>query len=308
MATSPPPATVGGSPPAADHDADAAAVGEEDLATLPRDEYSFHAHKFHPGDLCNPISMAQWELILRLLDLRDGDVVVDFGAGKAGLLLMLLAAHPTLALECHAVDSSQPFVSVAREQCAARVAGLRGSINIAPITCEEFLWSRAAAAPGPAGADGPLGIDAAVCVGSSHTLGGLDAALATLARAVTPGGHVLVGEIYWRRPPSRQYLETLGSSDPDMFRTHQGNIDACRENGLVVVYAATASEADFEQYESLYLYGIQRYAFEHAGHPAADAARARAEAWYDNFLAAGKLFMGFGVYLCRKPIEAEEDG
>ena len=60
----------------------------------------------------------------------------------------------------------------------------------------------------------PGSFDLAVCVASSHALGGFPAALGALRELTSTGGLVLLGEGYWRREPSAEYLEALGGATP----------------------------------------------------------------------------------------------
>lgn len=54
-----------------------------------------------------------------------------------------------------------------------------------------------------------------ICVASSQALGGFPDALDALSELTVPGGQVLLGEGYWRRPPSGEYLEALGAAGAD---------------------------------------------------------------------------------------------
>jgi len=81
----------------------------------------------------------------------------------------------------------------------------------------------------------------AACVGSSHALGGLEATLGRLTELVRPGGHILVGEGFWIRPPAYDELEVLGATQ-DELPDLSGLLAAGDGDGLRTVYLATATD------------------------------------------------------------------
>jgi hypothetical protein len=90
--------------------------------------------------------------------------------------------------------------------------------------------------------------------------------LSRLAQLVRPGGLVLLGEGYWKRPPDDRYLEALGASR-DELADWDGTIGMGEEAGLRLLRAVASSEADWDRYEDTWAASGESYARAHAGEP-----------------------------------------
>jgi hypothetical protein len=123
---------------------------------------------------------------------------------------------------------------------------------------------------------------------------------------VCPGGHVIVGEGYWKQEPSSEYLVFLGATRDEMD-THAGNVAAARDRGLQLQYAVVSSERDWDNYEGLYLRGIERWAVENADDEDAKEFLSSIRAWHDGYLRWGRDTLGFALYLFRTDAMATEE-
>jgi hypothetical protein len=97
-----------------------------------------------------------------------------------------------------------------------------------------------------------LGVyDLVCCLGASHAIGSWSDALGGLARLARPGGGLgLVGEGFWRRPPTAGYLAALGGASPDELPDGQAGLEAAaRAAGWEPLDVAVASDADWARYE-----------------------------------------------------------
>ena len=91
--------------------------------------------------------------------------------------------------------------------------------------------------------------DLVICIASSHALGGFPDAFGALHDLVEPGGQLLLGEGYWRRPPTQEYLDALGGATADELSDYSGLMRAGEDAGFTPLYASVASEADWDRYE-----------------------------------------------------------
>jgi SAM-dependent methyltransferase len=221
----------------------------------------------HAGmDVMNPLPAAKLDETLEALGPAGGGRALDLGCGKGELFRRLGDRYAGGV----GVDLSAELLAEAR----ARVPGF------------DFVQADATAFEG----DAPF--DLAASIGGPVTL-------AHLAGLVAPGGHVLHGDGYWRRPPAPEYLEALGASR-DELEDYAGTIRQGEELGLTPLYAVTASVEDFERYEWRWSLNGERYA---AGYPD--------EPGVDEFLAwirngrrryvelGGRETLGFGLFLFR---------
>ena len=238
----------------------------------------------------NPLGSAKADRLVELLPLAAGGRVLDAGCGGGEFLLRVVDKH---AVEGVGVDRDPRCIQTARERAESRGLANRCAFHEAEMG--------AFTAP-------PGSFEAAICLGSTHAFGAGEAAypntLARMRELVRPGGHLLVGEGFWRREPAAEYLALLG--DPvGVYRDHAENI--AKERGWQAVYAAVSSDDEWDDFEWSHQMRLQREAAADPANPANPAwpARlARARAWREGYLRWGRSTLGFGFYLFRKA----EDG
>ena len=248
-------------------------------AALDHVRFSTIAHRDHV--FCNPIGAEKLDRMLGLLDLTPGARVLDIGCGKGELMVRMMERYSVAAV---GVDTNPHFVKEARARAAARVP--KGTLEL-----HERDFASFPVAPGS--------FVAAACIGSTHACGGYRQALRALRDAVCPGGHVLVGEGYWKRDPPPEYLTALDAGRDD-YNDHAGNIAAAAAEGLIPLYATVSSDDDWDHYEGLYASAVERFVMEHPDDPDAEAMKERIRRWRDAYLRWGRETLGFGVYLCAR--------
>lgn len=254
---------------------------------MDRDRYSFIAHADRA--YCNPISTAKAERLIDLLNLPAGARVIDIGCGKCELLIRLVERYDVRAV---GVDRSTRFTDEGRKRARERISA--DCLTVHTTDAEPFLKELGREASRGAS------FAFAACIGSTHALGGLVPTLRTLAGLVETGGLVLMGEGYWKQPPTKEYLEALGGATEGDYQTHAGNIGLCVEAGLAPIHACTASADDWDEYEWAYLRGIEEHVRAHPEDPDAAAMLERARGWREVVAKWGRDTLGFGLYLCRK--------
>ena len=198
--------------------------------------------------------------------------VLDVGCGRGELLARIAARHP---VRTEGVEPAREWAAAARERVDV--------VHEAPL--DELDLERGA-------------YDLVACVASSHAFGSWRAALRGLARLARPGGLGLVGEGFWRRPPSAGYLERLGgASAGELPAGLEALRAAARTAGWAVLEAAVASDADWAAYEET-LIANGEAALAATPDPGlrawVDAARAR---WEGD---GGRDTMGFALLTLRR--------
>lgn len=133
--------------------------------------------------LQNPISEEKLRLLGERLRLGPGSRVLDVASGRGGPAV-LLATEFGCAVE--GIEIAPEFHSVAVERAA--YAGLADRVTFDLADASRVTFD-------------PESYDVAMCLGASFVFGGLAGTLDALEPAVHPGGHVVVGEPYWRRWP-----------------------------------------------------------------------------------------------------------
>jgi SAM-dependent methyltransferase len=230
----------------------------------------------------NPLNEEDVDALVERLPLEGAARVVDLGCGKAELLIRILERHDVSAV---GVDLSPYFLAEAREEASRRLLAAR-------LELREEDAARTGLEP--------ESFDLAIAVGAGGIWDGYGKALRALARLVPPGGHVLLGEGYWRHEPSAAYLDALGA-ERDELAGHDGLIAAAREEGLELVEALESSEADWERYERRWAENGERWAAEHREHPGREELLAWIRNGRDRFeRLGGRETLGFVLFLFRK--------
>ncbi len=211
-----------------------------------------------------PLSEAHAAELLDHLDLTTATSIVDLGCGWGELLLRAAERGGAKAV---GVDTDPAGLDRGR-----RAALVRG-VDV------KFVERAAAEWHGTA--------DRAICVGSSHTLGGSRAMLAALAEVV-PSGRVLVGDGCWERPPTEAAHAIFG----DDVLPLADLVAACGETGWQVLHLSTADQREWDDFESGHRAGPREWLLANPDDPRADEVRAREDAREREYLTAYRGVLG----------------
>ena len=228
---------------------------------MDRSEWTRAAH----GDLefMGPYGAAHLERLFREVELPEPARVIDLGCGTGALLAWLAARGPIsgVGVDLHPPRRSIPGVRLLRKDASQAVGG--GEFDLA---CSIGAVS------GPA----------------------------KLAAMVQPGGLVLYGDGYWRRPPTRRYLQALGA-ERDQMAGWEATLRQGEPLGLRLLAAVRSSTADWDRYEGVWADNGERYAAEHAGEPGVDAFLAWIRNGRRRYLElGGRATTGFVLLLFRR--------
>jgi SAM-dependent methyltransferase len=250
------------------------------------DTWRYYAITHADHVVLNPTSPARLDELISLLALPPAARVLDIGCGTAEWLVRIAEQlGPGGLARSVGVDQSPQFVARARENVARRAPA-------ADITLLEMD-----------GADyepGPGSFDVACCLGASWVFGGHRGTLQALARAVRPGGQVLVGEPFWRSEPVPEYL-TWSGMDRDGFATHAGNVAIGESEGLVPHLALVSSAEDWDRYETLQWRAAARHATDHPDDPDLPDLLVRVARARHEYLTWGRETLGWALYLFGRP-------
>lgn len=195
---------------------------------MDRSEWSRAAH----GDMefMGPYDASSLDALFEDIDVPVGGRVLDLGCGNGALLRWLAARGPIEGTGVDLDPSGEP---------APGVQLVRG--DVAAFTAEpgsyDLVASIAAVTP-----------------------------LSRLAALARPDGLVLLGEGYWKQPPTDDYLAALGASR-DELRSWDETVGMGQEHGLTLLRSVTSSDEDWERYESTWAANGEAHAAAHAGEP-----------------------------------------
>jgi cyclopropane fatty-acyl-phospholipid synthase-like methyltransferase len=191
------------------------------------------------GDLpfANPLSEAAIEEAIGLLALPPGATALDVGCGNGEVLARVKRRHHVTTM---GIEPASRWAALAHER--VDVVHEAPLADIAPM---EGAW------------------DLVVCIGSSQAFGTWQDALVGLRRLVRPGGRALVGEGFWRRPPSPSFLAALGGALEAELPDHDTLLAGARAAGWDVEDERVASGADWAAYEEALIANGERALADH---------------------------------------------
>jgi precorrin-6B methylase 2 len=224
-------------------------------------------------ELQNPMSREKIRLLGERLRLGVDSNVLDMACGKAGPATQLASEFGCRVV---GVERSPEFAAVARERVGA--AGLAERV--------EIIEGDAAAFP-----IDPGSFDAALCLGASFVWDGLDGTLEALAPAVRAGGHVAVGEPFWRTWPLPEGVDDLG------YLPLLDTAAKLERAGLALVTLIASSEDDWDTYESLHWRALEEWLAANPDEPDASTIRERFEDARDAYLRHDRALLGWAIFV-----------
>lgn len=221
-----------------------------------------------------PLSAEHADLLLDRMCLRPGHAIADFGCGWGELLMNAVGrAGPGAAGTGIDLDDPPEVLPKAREEAARRHLDV------------QFIKTDAAAWRGNA--------DRALCVGAAHAFGGTAGALRALAAHIPPGGRLLFGDIFWAQPPSREATDMFGAETMPL----RDLMEACRGEGWRVIHLSTASQLEWDDFESTFRAGRQEWLLASPGHPRAAEIRDWIDARERQYLTVYREVLGFAYFV-----------
>jgi predicted N-acetyltransferase YhbS/SAM-dependent methyltransferase len=230
--------------------------------------------------LMNPTNDDKIDRLVALLRLHPGDRAVDFGCGKGEFLFRLTRNWSVTAT---GIDISSFAIADARRRWA----------QTRPSTDVTFTQADGAKVPVPAGS-----VALAACIGATWIFGGYRSTLTQLAGMVHSDGWVVVGEPFWIREPSQEYLAAAGLQR-DTFGTHAENAESHASIGLRLVHTLVSSPDDWDRYEALQWYAADTYARAHPEDSDVSELLQRVAKHRDAFLRWGRDTLGWAIYVFR---------
>ena len=242
---------------------------------IPR--YFIVAERDH--EIQNPTSEEKLLLLGRRIRLGPDSRVLDIASGRGGPALLLAQAF---GCRIDGVEIAPEFQAAAVEQAEARglehlVSFRRADASLEELEREEY--------------------DAALCLGASFVYGSLADTVEALAPTVRPGGHVVVGEPFWRHLPLPDDYEDRA----DPWTTLEGTVTIFETSGLPVVSLIASSEDDWDRYETLHWRACDEWLARNPDDPDARDIEARHKRYKRTYLQHAREYLGWAIFIGWKP-------
>ena len=230
-------------------------------------------------EIQNPTSAEKLRLLGERLRLGPGSRVLDVASGRGGPAL-LLAREFGCTVE--GIEIEPAFHTAAVERAAAAGVAEFATFRLGDAAGEIFP---------------PSSYDVALCLGATFVFGGLVGTLEVLEPCVRPGGHLVVGEPYWRTWPLPDDYEERN----EPYTTLEGTVRIIESGALAVVTLIDSSRDDWDRYETLHWRAVEEWLAIHSSDPDAGEVRSMHERAKRVYLRHGREYLGWAIFVCRKP-------
>jgi len=221
-----------------------------------------------------PLSESHADRLLHELEVGTGEHVLDLGCGWGELLLRAVASGGPGASGTGLDTDAQ---ALARGSAAALERGLAD--RVAFENAEVVAWTKAT--------------DRVLCVGASHAWGGTAQALEALAGLLAPGARLLFGDGFWEREPSDAAVEMFGGE----VLTLAALSELAVGHGLRLLHMSTADQREWDEFESAWRAGRERWLLAHPDAPGAQRSREQIDERIREYVSVYRGVLGFAYLL-----------
>jgi len=232
----------------------------------------------------NPIAEDKLNEIINLLDIQSDDTIVDIGGGTGDVLLKMIQNSGAKGI---LIDTNEQLI----EQCRKASKSLVDAGKLILVTEAAKTYIKEL---------GAESVDCFVCIGSSYAFDDYLNLMKVIIPYLKSGGFILVGEEFWAKKPSKEYLDILGAEESES-RYHYENIEVPEKLGLTYLYSHVASEDDWNRFEGIYFLEEELKALDLSEDKRKESLQ-ELRTFRNAQFRFGRSIMGFGLYLFAKEL------
>lgn len=229
-------------------------------------------------EIQNPTSHDKITLLGDRLGLAPSAQLLDIASGQGGPALILARAF---GCQVTCAERSAPFLSAATRRI--QEAGVDQLVELVHSDGQDFAIE-------------PDSYDAAMCLGASFIWGGIEQTATALSHGVRAGGHVAVGEVFWRRWPLPEGFEPGEDFD---FATLEETAARFEKSGVELVTLIASSQDDWDRYESLHWHALAEWLEENPNDADAERFRELGRQERDMYLRWHRDLLGWAIFVGR---------
>ncbi len=177
-----------------------------------------------------PLSITRADYLLSLFEFSSLPQVVDIGCGDGKFLQRFARQH---VIEGVGVDYDSDLIHSATDTWSKITSDSNLKFNAEDATAYLEKLSP---------------VDVMICVGAEYAVGGYAQLLDVAKTHLKTNGKLLVGTIYWKQPPSDDYLSLMGGENPH-FDLHT-TVQMAYQMGYVPLDVGRSNDDEWDQFES----------------------------------------------------------
>jgi SAM-dependent methyltransferase len=230
--------------------------------------------------ILNPLFESHLRLLGEIARVGPGTRVLDLACGKGEMLCRWSSWFGSGGV---GVDLSEVFLAAAADRAAE--LGVRDRVS--------FVHGDAAAYRPEPGA-----YDIACCIGATWIGNGIAGTVDLLRAGLRDGGLLLVGEPWWIDPPPAEALAAFGFG-PEDFVSLAGTVGRLEDAGLEVLEMVHATHESWDRYEAMHWPTLSDWLRANPDDPDHDELRRFLDESRSTYLAWGRRYLGWGVFVTR---------
>ena len=229
-------------------------------------------------ELINPFSPEKILTVGKILGLKKGAKVIEFGCGY-GEVLALWARQYNISGK--GIDIREHVCRKAKRKMTE--LGFNDRIEIVCMDAAKYEFEKGA-------------YDVAACIGASFIWEGYEKTVQTMKTAIQPKGKLAIGEPYWQKEPVPSKYMKL---EPSILTEYE-LLKIARKEGFDFEYIVRANRDDWDRYETCNWYGLVRWLEENPEHPERQEVIDHLHKVQDEYIKFGREYIGWGVYVLNK--------
>lgn len=216
----------------------------------------------------SPLSLQRADYFIHILGIAPNSRVIDLGCGD-GAFLIRMGRHTQI--KGIGVDNSESLIEAANQALALETGASQLTFVCADAT--QYL-------------DTVPPAEVIVCLGAEYIFGGYRQLLQKAKSKLTPQGKLLVGTVYWKQPPSVEYLALMDGENPhfDLLTT----VQIAREEGFIPLGVHRSNDDEWDSFESDHMQERYLTALE-----SLEPDLEKVWKWQEGYLKWGMATMGF---------------
>jgi SAM-dependent methyltransferase len=226
-------------------------------------------------ELINPFSSEKLIAIGKVLGLKEGQNIIDFGCGFGEVLAIW---NRSFGIKGIGIDIREYACERARKKM--KDLGISDDIEIICGNGAEYEFQK-------------QGYDVAICIGASFIWGDFQLTVKAMKEAIPSQGKLVIGEPYWLKEPAPNEIKDENAE----VRTELELLKIAREEGFDIQYMLRASHEDWDRYEACNWVGLTKWLEKNPDHPEIQDVIDWFYKIQDDYLRFGREYLGFSVYI-----------